>query len=74
MFQVCPKDCVLAQWSNWSACKLEGGIYTYRKSRTRTITEREVGNGVPCDLFILEEKDACGLYSLIFILGLGLIF
>ena len=64
MFQVCPKDCVLAQWSNWSGCKWEWikDGYTQRaarKSRTRTITKREVGNGVSCDFFSLEESDAC---------------
>ena len=61
MFQVCPKDCVLAQWSNWSACKweLDGNQKAYSKSRTRTITEREVANGVSCDMFSLEETDAC---------------
>ena len=61
MFQVCPKNCVLTQWSNWSACKRAGsGFETmYKKSRTRTITKREVGNGVSCDLLSLEETDAC---------------
>ena len=28
-----------------------------RKCRTRNVTEREVGNGVSCDMFILEETD-----------------
>ena len=61
MLQVCPKDCVLAQWSNWSGCKWEwsGNQRAFRKSRTRTITNREVGNGVSCGLFSLEESDAC---------------
>ena len=63
MFQVCPKNCVLAQWSTWSACKWEwdGNQRAYRKSRTRTITKRELANGVSCDLFSLEESDACPL-------------
>ena len=30
----------------------------YRKCRTRSITKREVGNGVSCDMFSLEETDA----------------
>ena len=61
MFQVCPKDCVLAQWSYWSGCKWEwrGNQRAFRKSRTRTITKREVGIGVSCGLFSLEESDAC---------------
>ena len=36
-----------------------GNIRTYRKSRTRTITKIEVGNGESCDLFSLKETDAC---------------
>ena len=33
----------------------------YKKSRTRTIIEREVGNGVSCNLLSLEETDTCTL-------------
>ena len=33
----------------------------YKKSRTRTIIKREVGNGVSCNLLSLEETDTCTL-------------
>ena len=36
-----------------------GNQRTYRKSRTRTITKIEVGNGKSCDVFSLKETDAC---------------
>jgi hypothetical protein len=46
-----PVDCVVSEWSDWSACS--GGIQT----RTRTIITPASGGGIPCP--VLEETRTC---------------
>jgi hypothetical protein len=53
---VCPVDCVVSDWGDWSNCSSEcnGGT----RKRTRQITTNSAGAGAPC-ASPLEQTDEC---------------
>jgi len=53
-----PKDCLLSEWSDWTACSSDGpGGQRYRKRRVDQEPERE---GKPCS-GTLQEATGCGV-------------
>jgi hypothetical protein len=52
---VCPVDCVVSDWSNWSNCSVSCGGGT--QERTRSIITMPKGNGIACP--ILKDTRAC---------------
>lgn len=55
----CPVDCVMSQWSGWSACskECEGGV----KGHTRTLITKAKNGGKACD--VPEESSPCNVGS-----------
>lgn len=53
----CPVDCVMTDWSPWSACANKV------QKRSRTITQQPRNNGAPCIAPFAEEKacSGCGI-------------
>ncbi len=50
---VAPKNCILSDWSAWSACDDKTG----KKRRTRTITQQPMNGGAPCNA--MDELADC---------------
>jgi hypothetical protein len=55
--QPCARDCVLAEWSSWTACSASCG--GGRRERTRVITQMPVGSGAACPLGLTQSEE-CG--------------
>lgn len=55
----CPVDCLLEEWSGWSACSGQcgGGV----RERTRSISVAPQHDGSPCEH--TEEEEACNVQS-----------
>ncbi|XP_033731850.1 thrombospondin type-1 domain-containing protein 7A-like isoform X2 [Pecten maximus] len=52
----CDVDCLLSDWSPWSACSKSCGLGT--KKRNRSIVQQYIGNGRPCPT-ILSQAMHC---------------
>jgi len=53
--QVCPVDCVVSGWSNWTNCSASCGGGT--QSHTRSIITPAVGTGEPCPTDLVGQQD-----------------
>ncbi|CAJ1438497.1 unnamed protein product [Effrenium voratum] len=53
--KACPKDCVMSDWSRWSACSANCGNGT--SARERKIISKEDGGGRACSDLLSEEND-----------------
>lgn len=47
------KDCQLGEWTDWTPCAPDGGVY--KQVRTRSVTQYPIDGGKSCDTMI-EEK------------------
>jgi hypothetical protein len=54
--QVCPTDCLVSAWSDWSTCA------NNTQTRTRTITKQASNNGAACP--VLTESQSCTVQPL----------
>jgi hypothetical protein len=55
--EYCPVDCVVSDWSEWSACSAVCGAGT--QTRTRTVTTQPLRGGAACPS--LDDTQACNV-------------
>lgn len=44
-----PRDCIMSEWSEWSACRATSIRCSGTKSRVRSVTQMQYNGGKPCD-------------------------